>query len=369
MQCGSCHRPLRDNAVVCRSCGWQKSEPAAPAAATIAAQAPPESPIERVSEPATAKVETPRASEKLDSAPSEEKSVNEASTTFSAIVATLSLVAVVGICAAIFLMNRKASDDEKVKAAQVAQAQNEKNERIQAEALRQAEKSRQQYIAQKQREASEQRRVEALQATTPLSNGSSNLASVPDVQIGDTWTYQTIEPETGKKLAQFTYDVIGVSGTEIEVRSSSSTDFINGRPFRLTREWNTITFPQPNGAYREYSKPLQAFSFPLSTGKRWSSDTVATNTVTKNQVAIKISGLVEYSEEIVTPAGRFFTYKVVVEQLTEPIAQKVSPAKVTEVYWYSPEARRNVKLDRSSTSLESGKTERFVTELLSYNRR
>ncbi len=264
--------------------------------------------------------------------------------------------------------NARTAEIERTRLEDVARGARQEAENTRRDAAKREQELAAQVTLEREKTA---RALESNQASVAASarlSGDTN-APTPDVKVGEAWTYQTTDAVSGKKQAQFTYQVVGLSSQEIEIRSTSPTDYINGRPFRFTREWNLITFPQPNGAYREYSRPLQTFSFPLSVGKDWNGETMATNTVTKNQVAIKISGRVDRAAVVVTPAGRFPALRVVVDQFSNPINQNASPLKTTDVYWYAPEIRRVVRQERTSTQLDSNKkTESTVTELLSHNR-
>lgn len=400
MDCGGCGRAMRASAMMCRECGWKRPREGEIAKEALAAPPPQVAPV---SEPAP----PPRS---LTAAVATASSISAASTYArpqpDAVVSDADYVAptltvsdvdsaatasslsrgsnankwvfgaiggvLVAVAIGYFIYAKHESDKqaemERVRLEDLAHEARQEAEKTKLEGAKRERELATQVALERQRTAKalEANKATAVTVATPTNGGA---APVPDIRVGESWTYQTLDSASGRKLAQFTYEVLGVNSQEIEIRSASSTDFINGRPFRFTREWNPVTFPQPNGAYREYSKPLLTFSFPLSVGKTWQSEAMATNSVTKNQVLMKISGRVEGTEEILTPAGRFLTYKVVVDQSSEPIAQKASPARVREVNWYSPAIGRNVRQERSTTLLESNKTERLTTELLNHNRK
>lgn len=187
---------------------------------------------------------------------------------------------------------------------------------------------------------------------TPISG---DAVRVPDVKVGDAWTYNAVEenfvdPKSRRVEYSFSRIVERVTGKEIEV--SDKREVFAGPELkrRYDRTWNLLQAPGPNGRSVIYSPRKLNLVFPLTTGRSWSENYTERMQGEREWNDHQTTGKVLGSEEITVPAGTFSTLEV--ELLTPG---SFGPRKRTifvepknwgglqEIFWYAPRIKNFVK--------------------------
>lgn len=166
----------------------------------------------------------------------------------------------------------------------------------------------------------------------------------PDLKIGDSWTYRTINLMNDQETMRYQQTITEVSDTEIKLDDyviSSSNTSNAGKTFKKRADKDTWTFYDT----RVKDGKQIAFVFPLVIGNEWKYD------FTWNTSRTSESAKVEGEETITVPAGTFKTIKIVHNGFYN-YTWNGSPysARIEETYWYAPEIKRFVKreyLDRN----------------------
>ena len=162
----------------------------------------------------------------------------------------------------------------------------------------------------------------------------------PELKVGDTWTYHVTNrptfgnPATTKReVTQTVQEVLG-DGYRIVTTGTEAT----GTPaapgtFEFTTDLNPRSRAAEGRGWREF-KRLQ---WPLEPGKTWKFEFEQVDPSTPSVWSGKADDWTEFS----VPAGRFRAIKVVLTR--ESLG--ASAATVRETFWYSPEAKRGLRLE------------------------
>ena len=181
-------------------------------------------------------------------------------------------------------------------------------------------------------------------------------AEQPQVEVGDTWTYETRNLLTDAKDKK-AYVVKKVSPETIVVGE--------GRSRRVyTLEWNEIEHGEGDAA--EYSSPAHVvFQFPLEVGKRWEARFVKTSKEGKHRWVSKIR--VEKTERVTVPAGTFDTFKLRTESYADSGKVGVT-IRHWDSIWFAPEVKRWVRKQQERRKPYKGRVryDAKIEELLSF---
>lgn len=159
----------------------------------------------------------------------------------------------------------------------------------------------------------------------------------PEVQIGDSWTFQVIDGFTKDIVVLITQRVVEITPKEVSVRVEWK-----GRPNRslwvFDHQWRLI-----DDSTRRYEPYRPDFQFPLGVGTQWEKDfqltVYQTGTSFSNFTRAKVVG----KENVTVPAGNFDAFKIEALNESRSNAEDGSISKTELTIWYSPDVRRFVK--------------------------
>lgn len=185
----------------------------------------------------------------------------------------------------------------------------------------------------------------------------------PEFVIGDRWVLRYVDLYNNEELNKWELKVSGLH--EDSVRFASVT-LANknaakvGKSSKATASRSTLTFG--NGLIVE-GKEVR-FDFPLEIGKTWKYDYKTRRNDGNGFTTFSVEAKVEGWEDVEVPAGKFKALKVthVSAYLAETGGQRYN-GQLLRTYWYSPEAKREVKYE----SIDRGDGgDRSRTELVEY---
>jgi hypothetical protein len=182
-------------------------------------------------------------------------------------------------------------------------------------------------------------------ATAPLSQeppaGMPASVPSPSIAAGDSWTYRVRDGFTGLPRDDQRHQVTRVGGDRIEV--AGTVERGDGSQV-YDRDWNWLRRPATDLQTFEYSPAYQAFSFPLTPGKRWTSEATATDPRDGRRFPVRIEGRVLGWERVRVPAGEFDALKIerrVFIGYWEYTRRGHS--EIHEIDWYAPSVKWAVK--------------------------
>jgi len=289
------------------------------------------------------------------------------------IVGILSLIVIVTVVGIVLWQKNLSIEEEKSRIA------NERNkieeERLKNEELQQQLSDERDRIANEKIKIREQQKLSAMESAIvneptqkenyrpqPLNNPRSNVISVssPDIQIGDSYIYESFDPDDQKSRFTTKRTIISV-GTDIVFSSINlASKKAKPRSLRFNREWNLISARNAESGGFDYSPPLKYYDFPLSPGKTWEQVTTETDIKTGKIRIHTITGTVGQWEDVTVPAGTFHAIRV---NLGTNVFNPSTGEQIngTDTSWYVPEVHRSVK---SITTGKDGK--RQIIQLLQY---
>ena len=164
----------------------------------------------------------------------------------------------------------------------------------------------------------------------PLSPTYAQKADLPTpamFAVGDTWEWRQVDQRTKLEEQRITRSVIATSGT---LGFSDSA----GRELGVSATFTDNTY-KPSG------KPWRVW--PLEVGKKWTmnADWTRADGVTGNT---KQDAEVVAYEDVNVPAGKFMAFKI--EHRGWFQTSQGSRGKQNDTFWYSPDARADVKHSR-----------------------
>jgi hypothetical protein len=185
-------------------------------------------------------------------------------------------------------------------------------------------------------------------------------ATLPDVHVGDRWTFQQRDGLTDDVQAEFTRRVVTVSPAEITAVQQQK-----GRPGQsvlyFTREWNL----EDNGVIKYDPSPL-VLHFPMKSGDTWQgqykSRTLANGFTLVCQSVSKVAA----HETIKVLAGSYDTLRIDARQECRGADPNAAAVQFATSNWYAPAVKAIVKTV-SSGMFEGRERNRTVTEMLNYS--
>ena len=178
--------------------------------------------------------------------------------------------------------------------------------------------------------------------------------SAPDVHVGDSWKFRTLDGFTDETQFEATHRVVEINDREIVIEVHNlSKDKTAVRYF--TREWNAVD--TGDGKYDPY---YPEFKFPLAADTTWNEKyTWISNAgvASAGYVQAKVSA----QEKVTVPAGTFDAYRI---DLDHEVRSNNETAAVTHTHmttWYAPAVLRFVRREwtvtrdgrvRSKTAME-----------------
>jgi hypothetical protein len=197
-------------------------------------------------------------------------------------------------------------------------------------------------------------------AARPATAAGAKIDSVtaPQLQVGDTWTYQLIDMLNGSVTEKFTRRLTNVAADEWRFGN-----YITDKSLNLLRRVR-------DGKVSETWTPRRPqHDFPLHAGKTWSETTV--RHVEDRTTEIAYIFKVVRQEQVIVPAGVFDTLRV--EGSTKYKSRKKKDGALSEGagvhrYWFSPATANFVAYEFEEANSKGVVYRKERTELLAYNR-
>jgi Caspase domain len=191
----------------------------------------------------------------------------------------------------------------------------------------------------------------------PVS-GKLDGIPAPQLNVGDSWTYQSIDMLSGSVMEKFTRKLTSATGDELRFGG-----FITDKSLNLIRRVSD------GKVTAQWSPRRPFFEFPLNPGKTWSSVGVLDND--DRTVEITFTFKVVRQEQVIVPAGVFDVLRV--EGSTKYKSKKKKDGASGEGvgtyrYWFSPVTSNIVALEFEETNWKGVVYRKERQELLSYNR-
>ncbi len=195
--------------------------------------------------------------------------------------------------------------------------------------------------------------------STPPPPPRSERIAQPEIRIGDSYTYESINHTFPKLTNTAERSVISIDGGTVYVRS---VDLDKGhiRHTYFDRSWNFLGSQTDSGDGANYSPALKYYDFPLFEGKAWAGDSTETNRKTGTTRRHEVQGRVLGREQVQIALGTFSAWKV---ELKTKMWDSGKLVEGTDVSWYVPEVRRSVKSEIKTLD-GSGATKERKTVLL-----
>jgi hypothetical protein len=193
------------------------------------------------------------------------------------------------------------------------------------------------------------------------------LAAVdkPDLQVGDQWTYRTVDLWKNEESTQFEFVVTQAKGDSLKlertiIAPATATDV--GIPSTRTADRSTWTFASRNTIEGKYV----TFAFPLEPGKTWEFE-YSTKSANGDVVVHKRTARAETWEDVEVPAGKFHALKVIHSGTYTRRARTGSfSGNVSEIFWYAPEVKRFIKREFRDTVGHARTHDQVREELMAY---
>lgn len=195
--------------------------------------------------------------------------------------------------------------------------------------------------------------------TAPIAPaGKIESMPVPQLNVGDTWSYQTIDMLSGSVKESYTRRLTHIAGDELRFGGYITDKSLNllrrVRNGKIAMQWTP-------------KRPL--FDFPLSIGKAWASVGVLDNN--DRNVEIAFTFKVIRQEQGIVPAGVFDTLRVEGSTKYKTKMKKNGSSgegSGTYRYWFSPAAANIVALEFEETNWKGVINKKERAELLSHKR-
>jgi hypothetical protein len=185
----------------------------------------------------------------------------------------------------------------------------------------------------------------------------------PEFVIGERWVFRSVDLSSNEELNKWENKVseqndnsVRFAGVTLANKDAAKV----GRSFRATANRATLTF----ASARVVEGKEVLFDFPLEVGKTWKYDYKFRRNDGKGLSTLNVTAKVDGWEEIEVPAGKLKALKVThTSAYSSEVEGQTYRGEVVKTYWYSPEAKREVKyefIDRSAAG------DRTRTELVEY---
>lgn len=189
------------------------------------------------------------------------------------------------------------------------------------------------------------------------SPGAQELATAPQLAIGESWSYQVHDGPFPD--GTFTFEVASHTSTGYAIASKERTSKMAGPPHALNADLDWVTNVGNDAV------AMCRVSFPLVVGRTWSCKTTTPNqrgNLVENSFEYKVVG----TEKIAIKAGTFDTFKIVGEGRWKDLSSGLSDRSTITV-WFAPEARGIAKYARENWPKNQFNPQ-VRTELVSHTR-
>lgn len=208
---------------------------------------------------------------------------------------------------------------------------------------------------------SDPRHAESRSVAAP--QGLAQNVAQPLLQVGETWSFQRVDLWRNEVVERYEQELRIKEGDRWTVQWRITDTQDARRRGSVTGEYldaRTLAFADTRMKGRHV--PL---NFPLQVGKQWSFQYEIVPEHHRNVVIDQTAKVVGW-EEVTVPAGRFRTLKVVHEGRYRATDSGYTwNGSIRETYWYSPEARRVVRMEYRDTKGDGTPYDQWRDELVS----
>jgi len=164
--------------------------------------------------------------------------------------------------------------------------------------------------------------------------GIANEVAAPAIKPGNVWRYAVKDGYTNLPRGAIQYRVANVTSDSVSVEVTGEREQSTET---YTRDWNWLVHPATNMQPFVYKPAYQAYQFPLSAGKKWTSKSTATDPADGRSFPVRVQAEVLGWEKVRVPAGEFDTVKVRRYVYFDYFKQGVrGESWIIETDWYAP---------------------------------
>lgn len=195
-------------------------------------------------------------------------------------------------------------------------------------------------------------------ATQTASAGKIDNIAAPQLNIGDSWTYQLIDMLSGSVKEKYTRRLTAIRGDELAFGNAITDKSLN--LLRTMREGKTIS---------NWTPRRPTYDFPLQPGKTWSGNGTIDNERLTSEHAYTFR--VVRQEQVLVPAGVFDTLRVEGMSKYKSVMKKDGVSGTgtsTHRYWFSPMAGNFVAYEFEETNFKGVTSKKERIELMTYKR-
>jgi hypothetical protein len=182
---------------------------------------------------------------------------------------------------------------------------------------------------------------------------------IPDVHIGDLWSYRTVDGYTNETTLEFTHRIVKLSDKEIVLQLQNKN--VSGRKLLFyTREWNSTDVGE--GRFDPF---YPEYKFPLKVGDTWNQEFKSSDnhgTSFSSFVRAKIVAL----EKVTVPAGTFDAYRIERDIESRKANADANIAKGRIITWFAPAVKKYVRRECMTFS-DGRERSKTVDELIEYS--
>jgi len=215
-------------------------------------------------------------------------------------------------------------------------------------------------------------------AAATLRGADGPPAQVPQLHVGDRWTYQASDGYRKQVTWQETYEIASVTPDAITVKVA-----VKGAGVDHTRTeiWSAPGVMVQGAIYetetRKFDPPWIRYKFPMKPGDSWSQQIRDPNKEPGPYGPIQSKVTVGGYEEVKTPAGTFNAIKLRYFLRLDDETFWRFPTECNYVVWYAPDPGVMVRAEKRSDWREKGGTgkgqvanfgQRAVYQLVSFTR-
>ena len=176
----------------------------------------------------------------------------------------------------------------------------------------------------------------------------------PTIMVGDSYTFEVENSSDSKLSYTATREVAAIDENRMTIVTTNAKS-TRKRTTYYDRTWSYLGSGTSDKDGVSFSPALKYLDFPLSVGKKWTSQSIETNKKSGQQRLHTISGTVEGWEKVQVPAGDFDALKIVLKTEVKD-GDVVSPG--SDISWYVPALRRSVKSEMFGIDVSTGREEK-----------
>lgn len=167
-----------------------------------------------------------------------------------------------------------------------------------------------------------------------LSQAVPLRAERPDIKVGQSWKYQTVDNRT--KVLESKAEFLVTSVTEQQIDGMA----LDGK-FTMSPSLESI-----DSATGSQKTKTSFLSFPLEVGKKWTHKVDWVNKATNSNGAQSFDIAVVGVEKVTTPAGELEAFRIESKGYSNNYASR-GQGSDKRVAWYAPSAKAIVKIERN----------------------